>query len=85
MTLIDGMIQTCRLPEFVAKVIEFYNEERKEKTLWEIWLYRVHDKSFSEFMSIVDSGNQETASAEEVAGIVDESISILEDFNPTAE
>lgn len=83
MTLLDNMIRTQRLPEFVAKVIEIYNEEKKESMLWDIWLNRVHDRSYSDFVASVDTEKQEKLTDDEVAGIVDESISILENFKTT--
>lgn len=80
MQLLDGMIQTQRLSEFVDKVVELYNEEKKEDMLWEIWLYRVHDKSYSDFVASVDSSSRAKPTDEETADIVKESKSIISNF-----
>lgn len=80
MQLLDSMIQTQRLSEFVEKVVDLYNEEKKEDMLWDIWLYRVHDKSYSEFVASVDGSKQAKPTDEETADIVKESMSILSKF-----
>lgn len=82
MQLLDSMIQTQRLSEFVEKVVDLYNEEKKEDMLWDIWLHRVHDKSYPEFVEIVNSSNQAIPTTEETTGIVNDSISILSGFQP---
>jgi hypothetical protein len=73
MQLLDGMILTHRLSEFVDKVIELYNEEKKEDMLWDIWLYRVHDKSYAEFVASVDGSKADKPTEQETAEIVKES------------
>jgi len=80
MQLIDSMILTHRLSEFVDKVIELYNEERKEEMLWELWLYRVHDKSYADFVASVDGSKADKPTEQETAEIVKESRGILEGF-----
>lgn len=74
------MIQTQRLSEFVCKVIDLYNEEKKEEMLWDIWLYRVHDKSYSDFVASVDGNSRAKPTDEETADIVKESMGILSRF-----
>ena len=63
-------------------LIEKHNEEEKDKAMWEIWLHRVHDKSYSEFVEIVDGSNQAIPTTEETTGIVNDSMSILSGFQP---
>ena len=62
--------------------IENHNDEEKERVMWEIWLHRVHDKSYTEFVEIVDGSNQAIPTDEETTCIVNDSISILEGFQP---
>lgn len=80
MQLLDGMIASRRLSEFVVQVIELYNEEKKDKMLWDIWLYRVHDKSYSDFVASVDGTGRAKPTDEETANIITESRGILEGF-----
>lgn len=80
MQLLDGMIASHRLSEFVEQVIELYNEEKKDAMLWDIWLYRVHDKSYSDFVASVDGSSRAKPTDEETAEIITESRGILEGF-----
>ena len=81
----NGMISTGRLDEFVNEVINIHNEEYKDKTLWDIWLHRVFDKSFAEFSQSLDERNAEEPSEEEVANIVSETKNMLNGFSPVLE
>lgn len=47
--LLDGMISTGRLCEFVEEFIKTHNEEEEHKAAWEFWLHKVFDKSWAEF------------------------------------
>lgn len=47
--LLEGMISTGRLCEFVEEFIKTHNEEEEHKATWEFWLHKVFDKSWEEF------------------------------------
>lgn len=49
MILLDQMIKTGRLYEFINTVISIRNEEQEEKIMWEYWLHKDFERSFSEF------------------------------------
>ena len=78
----NGMIGVGRLDEFVNEVIDIHNEEYKDKTLWDIWLHRVFDKSFAEFSQSLETNNTAAPSEEEVANIVVETKNMLNGFSP---
>lgn len=82
MQLINGMIRTRRLHEFVVKLVEMHNEEEKDKALWEVWLHRVLDKSYAEFMSALDDNQKAAPTQEEVTNIVIETKNMLNGFVP---
>ena len=83
MDYLDRMIATGRLEEFVDRFITLYNEEMEDKTLWEIWLHRIHDKGFDEFKKSI-SGKPQTAAPtpEEIKSIAMDSKDILASFVP---
>lgn len=56
------MIRVGRFEEFVTEIPGFRNEEEKEQTLWEFWLHRIHDRSFTEFWN--EANGEETADDE---------------------
>jgi hypothetical protein len=82
MPLINGMIRTHRLFEFVNKLVEMHNEEEKDKTLWDVWLHRVFDKSYNEFMEALDDKQKAAPTQEEVTNIVVETKNMLNGFVP---
>jgi hypothetical protein len=81
MILLDGMIQTGRLSEFVDEFITLYNEEQQEKTAYEVWLHKVFDKSFSDFMREINGTSKTAAPTQhDIESTVRESQNILAGF-----
>ena len=80
MILLDGMIQTGRLSEFVDEFIMLYNEEQQEKTAYEVWLHKVYDKSFSDFMQEINSSKPAAPAQQDLESTVRESQNILAGF-----
>ena len=79
------MIQTGRFTEFVWEFVDIYNKEQEEKTLWELWLHRVFDKPFDEFMKSVDKSNRTAPTQEDIKSTIEGSLSILKSFDPLRE
>lgn len=80
----DGMIQTGRFEEFVVNFVETINQDRKDKTLWDIYLHRVTDMTYSEFLEKIETDEQNRNMSEEtIETTVQESLNILQNFNPT--
>lgn len=82
MQLLNSMIRTKRLYEFVNKLVEIYNEEEKDKALWEVWLHRVHDRSYNEFVEGLEGRSKAAPTQEETANIVAETKNLLNHFKP---
>ena len=85
MVLLDGMIRTRRLTEFIQETMKIRNEELIDKTRWEFWLHKVFDMSFDEYLSRL-GGNKETEEvlpAEALEATVRDSIGILKGFCPS--
>lgn len=86
MILLDRMIASRRLEEFVDELVTIYNEEKQEDSIWEVWLHRVFDKTFAEFKASLDPNNHKAApTQEEVKGIVTDSMNTLACFVPQKE
>ena len=79
--LMNGMLRSGQLCDFVEELVKRYNDEQREKVLWEIWLHRVFDKSYPDFVDSLD-GEPEQATPEQVRQIVAQSHSILDGFRP---
>lgn len=53
-SLLDEMIASCRLYDFICNLINTINQENKEKVQWEFYLHKVHDKSYAEFVESLE-------------------------------
>lgn len=82
--LMDGMIRAGKLCEFVEGLVKRYNDEQREKVIWEVWLHRVFDKPFPEFVEELEKGKEKPVSNEQVLEIVEDSKSILGTVIPMA-
>ena len=85
MAFMNGMIKARRFTAFVDEVLALYKEDKeeaREKILWELWLHRVYDKTFSEFVKSQDDDCAAPPSQEETVEIVRESWKILNGFAP---
>jgi hypothetical protein len=83
MVLLNQMIKTRRLEEFVLELVNIHNEEMEDKTLWEVWLHRIFDKGFAEFKESLGMGKETAApTQEEMRSTVQESFDILAGFVP---
>lgn len=74
------MIKAGRLAEFIGKIISIRNEEQEEKVMWEFWLHKDFERTFSEFCAETKGGSntttQNTVSKAELTKIVKQSMEI---------
>lgn len=77
MDLLQQMLQTGQLCDFIEELIQIMNEEVNEKTMWEYYLHRVFDKSFAEFMALNKEPEAEAMDNERMTEIVKDSLEIL--------
>ena len=78
--LLDSLILTNSLNNFIDEFFDFIIEERKEKTEWEFFLHKVYDKSWGEFSnSIKQSSNQKQV---DLGATIINSKNILNNFTP---
>ena len=79
--LLDGLIMTNSLNNFVDDFFDFINEERKEKTEWEFFLHKVYDQSWSDFIKDIEqSENQKQV---DLGATLVKSKNMLSNFTPT--
>ena len=83
MPLLDSMIRTGRLTEFVDEFIEIHNEEMTDETTWAIWLHKTIEMSYPEFRKSLGIDDHTAAAPppqEVVQSTVAESKRILSGF-----
>lgn len=84
MVILDKMILSRRLTEFVCEILKIREEEQIDKARWEVWLHKIYDMEFSEYLSKLDNGEQteEVPRDEILEATVKESWGIINDFCP---
>lgn len=89
-SFINGMILSGRFCDFVDDFIRTINREiedqNKEKEMqwhWELWLHRILDRSFNDYMNeIKNTQNNQNLSERTVETTIKHSMKILNNFNP---
>ena len=77
------MIQHGRLYEFVKELHHIQIEEEDKQKLWDIWLHRVFDKTYDEWINSLPTQQQNAQVTEsEIGATVLNSKNILNGFNP---
>lgn len=80
--LLDGYIGTGRFCEF----IRCFGEQRKDDELWEYYLHKVFDKSFSDFRDdLAATQNNQNMTDSKIEATVKKSMDILGSFTPEKE
>lgn len=74
------MLLIGQFDNFVVDFVTFISEERDEKTKWEFFLHRIHDKSYNEFTNSIASGEAEEVQVEDIETTVKKSMDILDSF-----
>ena len=79
--LLDGLILTNSLNNFVNEFFNIINEERKEKSQWEFFLHKVYDKSWNEFVNDIETSENQTPI--DLGATLVKSKNMLSNFTPT--
>ena len=74
--LLDGLILTNSLKNFVDDFFDFINEDRE----WEFFLHKVYDKSWSEFSN--DMKQSENQKPVDLGATIVKSKNMLNNFTP---
>lgn len=87
MLLLDQMIRTGRLTDFVNELVNFRNTEEEDKVLWECWLHKIYGMDYKEYRdALKDDQNPKAApTQEEIKSIVTDSMNTLAGFVPQKE
>ena len=82
--LMDMMIDSGRLLEFIREAFEIRKEEIEEKQMWEIWLHKVMEGSYVQFReSVLNDTNRNAAPThDDLMRIASDSADMLKSFNP---
>ena len=79
--LIDELIESNQFDDFIPTIIN----NRNDDLLFEVWLHKVYDKSFTEFKDSVDTSTiaqTEALTEDEIKTTIKKSKEMLSDFKP---
>jgi len=79
--LLEEYIEAGCLAEFIEELIEIVNQENEDQTMWDIYLHKVYDKTFDEFVRQCKQ-QKEPEKPVDFETAINNSISILEGFVP---
>ena len=82
MPLVTQMIRMRRFEEFVRQLVEMHNDEMEDKSMWEVWLHKIFDKSFAEFKNSITGAQTAAPTQEDIKNIAMDSKGILAGFVP---
>ena len=83
--LLDLMIQSGRLEEFLHEMLHIRKEEMEDKSLWEAWLHKIWDMEWSDYYASRNKKSSTTNAAppkEKLTETVRTSEQILMNFCP---
>ena len=84
MVILDKMILTRRFTEFVRELLKIKNEEMIDQARWEVWLHKIFDMEFSEYLSRLDNVTTEEIPKDEVLeATIRDSMGIINGFCPS--
>ena len=85
MVILDKMIQSRRLTEFVRELLTIRNEELVDKARWDVWLHKIFDMEFSEYLLRLNDAatSHEMPKDAELEATVSDSMGILNGFCPS--
>ena len=81
--LLDNLIQTSSLSEFIDDMFKFINKETHERTQWEFFLHRVYDESWTDFNDRIKS--EENSKTVDLGATLKNSREMLINFTPEDE
>ena len=81
--LLDNLIATASLRNFINDFHKFIDEEKQEESKWQFFLHRVFDKSWKDFCEEIDSINK--VEKIDLGATLNKSKNILNNFTPEGE
>ena len=81
--LLNSMIRTSRLNDFIVQISDIRKEEEEDKMLFEVWLHRRRDATYSEFLDEVDRNRAiaEPPTTKTLVNAVQEGYATLQSFS----
>ena len=84
MMLLEQVLQTGRLADFIDELGQLMWQEKADKQRWDFWLHRVESMSFEEYVQLCEDSMQqtETSGKDNLEATVKHSYEMMENFHP---
>ena len=81
--LLDNLLLTNSLDNFIVDLFDIINREREEQTQCEFFLHKVYDKSWKDFVDELDMSNEQKRV--DLGATLKKSKNMLKNFTPERE
>ena len=84
MMLLEQMMQTERLVEFIDELDQIMWQEKANEQRWDFWVHRVFDMDFAEYVQLCEDNMKQKQSSEknDIEATVKYSYEMMENFHP---
>lgn len=84
MMLLEQMLQSGRLAEFIDELDQIMWQEKANEQRWDFWLHRIDSMSFEEYVQLCEDSMQqtETSGKDNLEATVKHSYEMMENFHP---
>ena len=84
MMLLEQMLQSGRLAEFIDELGQIMWQEKANEQRWDFWLHRVDSMSFEEYVQLCEDSMKQNESSEknDIEATVKYSYEMMENFHP---
>lgn len=82
MMLLEQMLQTGRLAEFIDELGQIMWQEKVSEMRWDYWVHRVLDMTFDEYVQSCEDSMQQPEGSGNLEATVKHSYEMMENFHP---
>ena len=82
MELLQQMLQSGSLVEFIDELGQIMWQEKADKQRWDFWLHRVDSMSFEEYVQLCEDSMRQPEGSGNLEATVKHSHEMMENFHP---
>lgn len=82
MMLLEQMLQSGRLADFIDELGQLMWQEKADKQRWDFWLHRVDSMSFEEYVQLCEDSMKQPEGSGNLETTIKYSYEMMENFHP---
>ena len=82
MMLLEQVLQTGRLADFIDELGQLMWQEKADKQRWDFWLHRVDSMSFEEYVQLCEDPMKQPEGPGNLETTIKHSYEMMENFHP---